>query len=109
MSFARIGSNFLSVKAKYVYFYLIPALMENPLAVKFDKSKASPPTNIECELLFYSMCENAVIHLGLEKEENYYIPRTFFVEKLGKNTSKDIYIDNQEKISVTKENTIIML
>ena len=83
--------------------------MENPLAVKFDKSKASPPTNIECELLFYSMCENAVIHLGLEKEENYYIPRTFFVEKLGKNTSKDIYIDNQEKISVTKENTIIML
>ncbi|MBQ6845452.1 MAG: hypothetical protein IJO60_12580 [Agathobacter sp.] len=55
------------------------------------------------------MYENAVIHLGLEKEEDYYIPRTFFVEKLEKNTGKDVYIDNQEKISVSKETAIIML
>lgn len=42
-----------------------------------------PPTNIDCELLFYSTYDNAVIHLGLEKEDNedFYFPRTFFVEK----------------------------
>ena len=102
---------FLSVKAKYVYFYLIPSLLETPLAVNYDKSKVMPPTNIDCELLFYSTYDNAVIHLGLEKEdeEEFYFPRTFFVEKLNKPEDKDIYIDNQEKIVVSKENRIIML
>ena len=102
---------FLSVKAKYVYFYLIPSLLETPLAVNYDKSMVMPLTNIDCELLFYSTYDNAVIHLGLEKEdeEEFYFPRTFFVEKLNKPEDKDIYIDNQEKIVVSKENRIIML
>ena len=80
-------------------------------AVNYDKSKVMPPTNINCELLFYSKYDNAVIHLGLEKdsEEEYYIPRTFFVEKLETVEDKDIYIDNQEQITVKKENRIIML
>lgn len=99
---------FQSIKAKYVYFYLIPNLIEKPLAVKYDRSKVNPPTQIECELLFYSKFNNAIIHLGLDKDEkgqqeNIYIPRTFFVEKLGKNTTKDIYINNQEHISVIKK------
>lgn len=90
------------------YFYLIPVLLESPLAVNYDKSKIMLPTNIDCELLFYSTYDNAVIHLGLEKEEegNFYFPRTFFVEKLSKPEGKDIYIDNQEQIVVTKENRI---
>ena len=102
---------FLSVKAKYVYFYLIPSLLEKPLAVNYDKSKVMPPTSIDCELLFYSEYDNAVIHLGLEQEEEneFYFPRTFFVEKLGKPKKNDIYIDNQEPIIVTKQNRIIMI
>ena len=73
----------MSVKAKYVHFYLIPSLLETPLAVNYDKNKVMPPTNIDYELLFYSIYDNAVIHLGLEKEdnENFYFSRTFFVEK----------------------------
>lgn len=95
---------FQSVKAKYVYFYLIPSLLESPLAVNYDKSKVMPPTKIDCEILFYSTYDNAVIHLGLEKDtqEDCYIPRTFFVEKLGKAGGKDIYTDNQEQIVVIK-------
>lgn len=102
---------FQNIKAKYVYFYLIPNLLESPLAVNYDKNKVKPPTNIECELLFYSKYDNAVIHLGLEKDcfEEYYIPRTFFIEKLKNVGDKDIYIDNQEQITVTKENRIIMI
>ena len=67
------------MKAKYVYFYLIPSLLESPLAVNYDKSKVMPPTRIDCEILFYSTYDNAVIHLGLEKveQEEYYIPRTY--------------------------------
>ncbi|MDD3205543.1 MAG: PBECR4 domain-containing protein [Lachnospiraceae bacterium] len=45
---------FMNVKAKYVYFYLIPNLITTPLAVNYDKSKVTPPTMIESELLFYS-------------------------------------------------------
>ena len=99
------------MKAKYVYFYLVPSLLEKPLAVNYNKSKVMPPTNIDCELLFYSQYDNAVIHLGLEKEdeEDFYFPRTFFVEKLSHPDGKDIYVDNQEKIVATKEKRIIML
>ena len=102
---------FLSVKAKYVYFYLIPSLLDNPLAVNYDKSKVMPPTNIDCELLFYSTYDNAVIHLGIEKEKDgkFYFPRTFFVEKLRTPSDKNIYIDKQEQIMVKKENRIITL
>lgn len=102
---------FQSVKAKYVYFYLIPSILEMPLAVRYDKSNVASPTKIECELLFYSMVDHAVIHLGLEKdsEGDYYVPRTFFVEKLGKDQTKDIYIENQEQLMVIKQNRIILL
>lgn len=63
------------------------------------------------ELLFYSTYDNAEIHLGVDKdyEGTYYFPRTFFVEKLGKMGDKNIYVDNQEQIVVTKENSIIMI
>lgn len=101
---------FLSVKAKYVYFYLIPKLIEKPLAVKYDINKVVPQTRIECEILFYSNVENdnAIIHLGLEKsEDGYYIPKTFFVEKVSIKED-DIYIKKQEEISVEILNRIIL-
>ncbi|OUN90199.1 PBECR4 domain-containing protein [Blautia sp. An46] len=102
---------FNNVKAKYVYFYLLPSLLENPLAVNYNKNKVKPPTNIDCELLFYSTYDNAVIHLGIDwdSHENYYIPRTFFVEKLRKSKTIDIYTENQEQVTVKKEDRIILI
>lgn len=102
---------FQSVKAKFVYFYLIPDLIEHPLAVKFDGNKVNPPVKIQSEILFYSTYENAVVHLGIDKNENedYYFPRTFFVEKLGKDNIEDIYTVNQTQITVEKKNRIILL
>ena len=102
---------FSNVKAKYVYFYLIPELLDTPLGVKYDKAKVSISTKIECEILFYNEYNNVVIHLGLEKKTGavYYIPRTFFVEKLGKNILADKYVENQERIIVAKKERIIML
>lgn len=95
---------FRSVKAKFVYFYLIPDLLEKPLGVIFDKEKVNPPVKIESEILFYSTYENAVIHLGIDKEDDddFYYPRSFFVEKLGKDTV-DKYTVHQTAIDVTKE------
>jgi hypothetical protein len=43
------------------------------------------------------------------KYVDFYFPRTFFVEKLSKMEDKDIYIDNQEQITATKENRIITI
>ncbi len=102
---------FNNVKAKFVYFYLIPNLIEKPLAVYFDGSKVNPPVRIQSEILFYSTYENAVIHLGIDKadDEDYYYPRTFFVEKLGEKNVEDIYTKNQIEIEVKKlSRTIIM-
>ena len=96
---------FKSIKAKFVYFYLIPDLLDKPLGVMFDKNNVNPPVQIESEILFYSSYENAVIHLGIDKEDNsvFYYPRTFFVEKLGKDNVTDKYTINQPSIAVKKE------
>lgn len=101
---------FRSVKAKFVYFYLIPDLLEKPLGVIFDKEKVNPPVKIESEILFYSTYENAVIHLGIDKEDDddFYYPRSFFVEKLGKDTV-DKYTVHQTAIDVTKEHRTITI
>ena len=73
-------SKFKSIKAKYVYFYLLPELIEKPMAVNYMKENVDSPTSIECEILFNSKVtgDNAIIHLGIEKDiAGYYIPRTF--------------------------------
>ena len=60
--------------------------------------------------LFYAKDENAMVHLGIKKDKSlgYYIPKTFFVEKIGTD-GVDSYIDKQKEITVTKRNRIIML
>lgn len=101
---------FLNVKAKYVYFYLIPKLIEKPMTVKYDINKVVSQTRIECEILFYSNVkdDNAIIHLGMEQcGDGYYVPRTFFVEKVSKKED-DIYIKKQEEIVVEVMNRIIL-
>lgn len=102
---------FMNVKAKYVYFYLIPNLITSPLAVNYQKSNVSPPTLIESEILFYSPVENdtAIIHLGIQQKSgsSYRIPRTFFVEKVSSDAA-DIYVKNQEKILVSVQKRIIL-
>ena len=102
---------FQSVKAKFVYFYLLPDLIEQPIAVLFDNKRVNPRVKIESEILFYNKYENAVIHLGIDKneKEDLYYPRTFFVEKLGKDNVEDIYTVNQIKITVEKEKRIICI
>lgn len=94
----------------YLHFYLMPDILENPVAVNFKNENVSPPTKIDCDILFYTKDENAIIHLGIKKDETlgYYIPKTFFVEKIGED-GVDIYIDKQEKIIATKKNRVIML
>lgn len=103
-------SKFKSIKAKFIYFYLIPVLIENPIAVNFKNEYVDPPTKIDCDILFYTKDENAIVHLGIKKDKilKYYIPKTFFVEKIGEN-GIDIYTNNQKKIEVTKKERIIML
>lgn len=102
---------FTNVKAKYVYFYLLPRLLMNPMAVNYNIQNVDTSTNIDCEILFYSKVEsdNAIIHLGIEKcEFGYYFPKTFFVEKVS-NIEDDIYIFMQEQISVQVSSRIITL
>ncbi len=104
-------SKFKSVKAKYVYFYLLPQLIKIPCAIKYDKELVNPPTNIDSEIMFYSKYDEAVIHLGLEynDDKKYHVPRTFFVEKLSDKNPVDKYIRNQQKIEIIVEKKIILL
>ena len=103
-------SKFRSIKAKFVYFYLMPDIIENPIAVNFENKNVDPPTKIDCDILFYTKNESAIVHLGIKEDETlgYYIPKTFFVEKIGEDGA-DVYIDKQKKIIATKKNRVIML
>lgn len=103
-------SKFKSIKAKFVYFYLMPDIIEHPVAVNFENKNVDPPTKIDCDILFYTRNENAIVHLGIKEDETlgYYIPKTFFVEKMGEDGA-DIYIDKQKQIIATKKNRVIML
>ena len=71
----------------------------------------SPPVKIHCEILFYSSYNNSIVHLGIDKNKDdlFYYPRTFFVEKLSSKNIDDIYTINQIHISAKKENRIILL
>lgn len=104
--------NFQNVKAKFVYFYLLPNLIQDPLSVNFKNDNVYPPTKIECDIMFYSKVKNdkAIIHLGIKKhsDEDYYIPKTFFVEKVS-NKKDDVYLAKQENIETTVLNNVIML
>lgn len=93
----KINDISLEVLREFYEMFLHPFIYTYTITQN-DESKVMPPTNIDCELLFYSTYDNAMIHLGLEKEDDgdFYFPRTFFVEKLSKPEDKDIYIDNQE-------------
>ncbi len=103
-------SKFKSIKAKFVYFYLVPDIIEYPVAVNFKNKNVDPPTKIDCDILFYTRNENAIVHLGIKEDKTlgYYIPKTFFVEKIGEDGA-DIYIDKQKQIIAAKKNRVIML
>lgn len=65
---------------------------------------------IVINFVIYSTYDNAVIHLGIDvDDEGTYFPRTFFVEKLGSANVDDIYTVNQTKIEVVKEHRTILL
>lgn len=91
-------------KAKYVFFYLIPKLIESPKAVLYDASKVDGNTQIDCEILFYNNVQKAYVHLGIEFNEKagYYRPRTFFVEKITPKKNGTKYIEHQTEITVTR-------
>lgn len=100
------------MKAKFVYFYLLSDLIAAPLSVEFKNENVEPPTRIDCELMFYSKVkdDNAIIHLGIKKDDDlgYYIPKTFFVEKVS-DKQDDIYLAKQEEIQTTVLSRVIML
>jgi hypothetical protein len=101
----KTKKQFNSKKNKYVFFYLIPKLIESPKAVLYDATIVDGNTQIDCEILFYDNLQNSYVHLGIEfnEELGYYRPRTFFVEKITpphKNGMK--YVENQKEINVTK-------
>lgn len=92
-------------KLKYVYFYLLPRLLENPKGIKFDPSKVEGGTLVPCEILFYDEYENAYVHIGIDKEDDtdFYFPRTFLVEKINKEKDGKRFIKDQTEITVKKE------
>lgn len=97
-------SKFKSGKEKFIFFYLIPKLMESPQIILYDRTKVNPKTEIECKMIFYNTHDNVILHIGIEidSKNNYYIPRTFFVEKITDHTKESKYLKNQTELTLIK-------
>ncbi|AMO87250.1 hypothetical protein B857_01940 [Solibacillus isronensis B3W22] len=98
---------FNSNKDKYIFFYLLPRIIEAPKGVLFDQERVEDgTTRINCEILFYDKYHNAMVHLGIKYDEElgYHIPQTFFVERVTANKNGLKYVGNQQIITVTKIN-----
>ena len=47
----------------------MPDIIEHPVAVNFENKNVGPPTKIDCDILFYTRNENAIVHLGIKEDE----------------------------------------
>lgn len=98
---------FKSVKDKFLYFYQIPYLVE--AASEIINFSKTPGSLIECELLIYNDMHGVYVHLGLEKEDSgqFYIPRTFLIERnLGKKYIDVVNTEENKKIKEIKKITL---
>lgn len=98
-------------KNKLVFFYLLPRLIESPKAIYFDNSKVNPQTKIQSKILFFNDYDRSILHLGIEPndENTYYVPRTFFIERITDTNSGTKYIKDQQMIELNKKNRVIMI
>lgn len=100
---------FNSRKDKYVFFYLIPQVLHTPQAVKYELGLVNGTTNIDCEILIYNHRISAYVHIGITKDEElgYYVPQTFFVERVTEKNNGLKYIESQKELTISKiENEI---
>lgn len=95
---------FLNNKSRFVFFYLVPKLLEMPKGVIFDSSKVRGNSFINCKLLFFDKLQNAYVQIGIVKNEslNCYVPQTFLIEKITQFNDGLKYIGDQQKITVNK-------
>lgn len=91
-------------KTRYVCFFLLPLVLDNPIMVDFDSNKVQPKTNIDCNLLLFNDYHNKKIHLGISynNSQTYFIPKTFLVETLSSNNDGKKFINGQDKVVIKK-------
>ncbi|MED1092172.1 PBECR4 domain-containing protein [Bacillus paramycoides] len=91
---------FQSKKDKFVFFYLVPQLIDAPRGVLFNPDKVEGSTQITCELLFYDELQKAHVHVGIKYDADlgYYIPKTLVIER----NAGTKFIDNQTEVIVTR-------
>lgn len=88
------------------FFHLIHRLLasDNVQVVDFVDIDGS---NVKCEFIFHDEYDNALLHLGIEKDSkrNHFFPRTFFVRYLSK-SDPDKFIKGRTAL-VIKSKSII--
>ena len=91
---------------KCLFFHLIHRLLssDNLKVVGFT---AVPDSNITCELIFHDTYDNALLHLGIEKDSKgtHYFPRTFFARYLSK-TNYDKFVTGRAEVPILSREVI---
>lgn len=91
-----------SVKDKFIFFYLIPHIIESPEIV-IDYIHDSS-TRVQCKIMIFDRLHGVQVHLGIEiQSDGSYFPRTFLIERLTEFTDGTRFTANQpNKIGVKK-------
>lgn len=88
------------------FFHLIHRLLESD-NVKVVDFVGLSDSDVTCEFIFHDEYDNALLHLGVEKDsdKNHFFPRTFFVRYLNK-ADPDKFTKGRTLIEI-KSKTII--
>ncbi len=89
---------FNSGKDKFIFFFWLHKLVQAPnLLLEYQ---ATSSTRIICDFMLYDTGIDVIAHLGLVKREEYYYPRSFFIERISLNNNGEKFITGQTQLKV---------
>lgn len=85
---------------KFFFFHFLHVMMESE-NIKLVNYAPIPNSTIRCDFMFHDKYDNALLHLGVEKDAKtgYFFPKTFFVRYFS-DASVDAYIQPQTPVSI---------
>lgn len=89
-------------KEKMFFFHFIHQMMDS-VNLNLVSYTIIPGSTIRCDFMFHDVYDNALLHLGVEKDSKtgFFFPKTFFSRYLTE-TDADKYISPQTVVSISQ-------
>lgn len=96
------NEHYKDMTKKMRFFNNLHKVLESPSAVYYNKDKNDKKKNndIDCDVILYKEINNQYIHVGLDKDGEKYVAKTFLIEP------GPTFIENQTTIAIEKNEKV---